>query len=122
MLGPLGQSESEFFASMLRLLGGSAVGGLLFGAVWALVSGRVVPRWFFDRLDKLYDAERLARIATEARLDQLIAALNKAVGIAEATQTRIDVLTARMDKFIGALNKTTDKAQPNASRQEGAKP
>jgi hypothetical protein len=113
----LSQSDSELFGAIMRLVGGSAVAGVLFGAVWALVTGKVLPRWFFDRLDKLYDAERLARIATEARLDQLIAALNKAVGIAEATQTRIDRLGTRIDECLKSLE--NGKQPP---RQEGSTP
>jgi hypothetical protein len=101
----LAQTEAEFFSAMLKIVGGGTVTALLFGALWAVLTGKgIVPRWVYDSKCREYDAERLARIAAEARLDQILAALNKTGRITETIVER------------------TPQHQPAESRQEGSPP
>jgi hypothetical protein len=101
----LAQTEAEFFTAALKIIGGGAVTALLFGALWAVLTGKgIVPRWVYDGKCKECEAEHFARIAAEARLDQALAALNKTGRIAENIVER------------------TPQHQPAESRQEGSPP
>lgn len=113
----LAQSETQLFQEFLRIVGGGSIAALLSAGIWALITGKLFPKWYGDHLNKLLDAERaakdverLARIAAEARLDQTIKTLNELREAYEALQSPL----------VDALQKI---ARTEAvSRQEGPKP
>jgi hypothetical protein len=80
----LAQTEAEFFSAMLKIIGGGAVTALLFGALWAVLTGKgVVPRYIYDAKCKECDNQR---VRAEVAEGNLLKALTTGDRIVSATE------------------------------------